>query len=53
MTRLESGVELRRDGYPLEEIVGAVLQRMERQLRDRSRRPRFRRTCRCCMSTTC
>ena len=32
MTRLESGVELRRDFYPLEEIVGAALQRMERQL---------------------
>jgi two-component system sensor histidine kinase KdpD len=32
MTRLESGVELRRDLYPLEEIVGAALQRMERQL---------------------
>jgi len=32
MTRLESGVELRRDYYPLEEIVGAVLQRMERRL---------------------
>jgi two-component system sensor histidine kinase KdpD len=35
ITRLESGVELRRDGYPLEEIVGSVLQRMERQLRER------------------
>ncbi|HVX65743.1 MAG TPA: ATP-binding protein, partial [Bryobacteraceae bacterium] len=35
ITRLESGVELRRDGYPLEEIVGSVLQRMERQLRQR------------------
>jgi two-component system, OmpR family, sensor histidine kinase KdpD len=35
ITRLESGVELRRDGYPLEEIVGSVLQRMERQLRNR------------------
>jgi two-component system sensor histidine kinase KdpD len=35
ITRLESGVELRRDGYPLEEIVGSVLQRMERQLRHR------------------
>ncbi len=32
MTRLQSGVELRRDLYPLEEIVGAALQRMERQL---------------------
>jgi two-component system sensor histidine kinase KdpD len=35
ITRLESGVELRRDAYPLEEIVGAVLERMERQLRNR------------------
>jgi len=35
ITRLESGIELRRDGYPLEEIVGSVLQRMERQLRNR------------------
>ncbi len=35
ITRLESGVELRRDGYPLEEIVGSVLRRMERQLRNR------------------
>jgi two-component system sensor histidine kinase KdpD len=35
MTRLESGVELRRDLYPLEEIVGAALQRMERQLSQR------------------
>ena len=32
MTRLQSGVELRRDLYPLEEIVGAALQRLERQL---------------------
>jgi two-component system sensor histidine kinase KdpD len=32
MTRLESGVELRRDLYPLEEIVGAALQRVEHQL---------------------
>ncbi len=32
MTRLESGVELIRDAYPLEEIVGAALQRMERHL---------------------
>jgi two-component system sensor histidine kinase KdpD len=32
MTRLESGIELRRDLYPLEEIVGAALQRTERQL---------------------
>lgn len=35
MTRLESGVELRRDYYPLEEIVGAVLQRMEQRLASR------------------
>jgi two-component system sensor histidine kinase KdpD len=32
MTRLESGVGLRREFYPLEEIVGAVLQRLERRL---------------------
>ena len=37
MTRLESGgVELRRDLYPLEEIVGTVLQRMEPQLEGRT-----------------
>ena len=37
MTRFESGgVELRRDDYPLEEIVGTVLQRMERQLDGRT-----------------
>jgi two-component system, OmpR family, sensor histidine kinase KdpD len=37
MTRFESGgVELRRDFYPLEEIVGTVLQRMERQLEGRA-----------------
>ena len=36
MTRFESGgVELRRDLYPLEEIVGTVLQRMESQLHGR------------------
>jgi two-component system sensor histidine kinase KdpD len=35
ITRLESGVEVRREAYPLEEIVGSVLQRMERQLRNR------------------
>jgi two-component system sensor histidine kinase KdpD len=36
MTRFESGgVELRRDLYPLEEIVGTVLQRMESQLEGR------------------
>jgi two-component system sensor histidine kinase KdpD len=37
MTRFESGgVELRRDFYPLEEIVGTVLQRMEPQLQGRT-----------------
>ena len=37
MTRFESGgVELRRDLYPLEEIVGTVLQRMESQLEGRT-----------------
>jgi two-component system sensor histidine kinase KdpD len=37
MTRFESGaVELRRDLYPLEEIVGTVLQRVEPQLEDRA-----------------
>jgi two-component system, OmpR family, sensor histidine kinase KdpD len=35
MTRLESGVELRRDLYPLEEIVGAALQRLEPQVAGR------------------
>ena len=32
MTRLESGVELRRDLYPLEEILGAAMQRMESRM---------------------
>ena len=37
MTRFESGgVELRRDFYPLEEIVGTALQRMEPQLGGRA-----------------
>ena len=37
MTRFESGaVELRRDLYPLEEIVGTVLQRVEPHLEDRA-----------------
>ncbi len=37
MTRFESGgVDLRRDLYPLEEIVGTVLQRMEPQLEGRA-----------------
>jgi two-component system sensor histidine kinase KdpD len=35
MTRLESGVELHRDLCPLEEVVGAALQRMENQLGQR------------------
>ncbi len=35
MTRLQSGIELRRELCPLEEIVGAVLQRIEPQLGDR------------------
>ena len=35
MTRLQSGVELRRDFFPLEEIVGAALQRIEAQLEQR------------------
>lgn len=35
MTRLQSGVELRRDLFPLEEIVGAALQRIEGQLEQR------------------
>ena len=33
MTRLDSGVQLRRELCPLEEIIGAALQRMEPQLR--------------------
>jgi two-component system, OmpR family, sensor histidine kinase KdpD len=32
MTRLESGVQLQRDFYPLEEIVGAALHRMDTQV---------------------
>src|SRR5215510_5862150 len=36
MTRLEAGVELRRDWYPLEEIVGAALTRVEKLLRART-----------------
>jgi two-component system, OmpR family, sensor histidine kinase KdpD len=35
MTRLESGVELRRELCPIEEIVGSALQRLDRQLEDR------------------
>jgi len=42
MTRFESGaVQLRRDFYPLEEIVGAALQRLERQLAGREVRVRI------------
>lgn len=35
MTSLQSGFELRRELCPIEEIVGAALQRMEAQLKDR------------------
>jgi K+-sensing histidine kinase KdpD len=35
MTRLDAGIELRRDWYPLEEIVGAALTRVERLLHGR------------------
>jgi two-component system sensor histidine kinase KdpD len=35
MTRLESGVEVRKEWHPLEEVVGAVLGRLEPALRDR------------------
>jgi len=35
MTRLEAGIELRRDWYPLEEIIGAALTRVEKLLRGR------------------
>jgi K+-sensing histidine kinase KdpD len=35
MTRLDAGVELRRDWYPLEEIIGAALNRMEKLLQGR------------------
>jgi two-component system sensor histidine kinase KdpD len=35
MTRLETGVELRRELYPLEEIVGPVLQRLDARLAGR------------------
>ena len=53
MTRLESGVELRRDFYPLEEIVGAALQRMERQLEHRQVTHLCLTHCRWSMPTTC
>jgi len=36
MTRLEAGVELRRDWYPLEEIIGAALTRVEKLLQGRA-----------------
>jgi K+-sensing histidine kinase KdpD len=36
MTRLESGIEVRKDWYPLEEIVGAALSRFEAALSGRS-----------------
>jgi K+-sensing histidine kinase KdpD len=35
MTRLDAGAELKRDWYPLEEIVGAALTRLETSLRGR------------------
>src|SRR5262245_4990816 len=35
MTRLEAGIQLRRDWYPLEEIIGAALTRVEKLLRGR------------------
>ena len=35
MTRLESGVEVRKEWHQLEEVVGAVLGRLEPALRDR------------------
>jgi K+-sensing histidine kinase KdpD len=35
MTRLDAGVELRRDWYPLEEILGAALNRSDKLLRGR------------------
>jgi two-component system sensor histidine kinase KdpD len=35
MTRLESGVEVRKEWHQLEEVVGAVLGRVEPALRDR------------------
>ena len=54
MTRFESGgVELRRDLYPLEEIVGTVLQRMEPQLEGRAVSPTWPRICPWCLWTTC
>lgn len=36
MTRLDAGAEIKRDWYPLEEIVGAALSRLETSLRGRA-----------------
>jgi two-component system sensor histidine kinase KdpD len=36
MTRLEAGVEINRDWYPLEEIIGSALTRVETSLRGRT-----------------
>lgn len=36
MTRLDAGVELKRDWYPLEEILGAALTRVDKPLRGRN-----------------
>jgi two-component system sensor histidine kinase KdpD len=36
MTRLDAGIELRRDWYPLEEIMGAALTRVDKLLRGRT-----------------
>src|SRR5262249_29513297 len=36
MTRLNSGIELRKEWHPLEEIVGAALTRLEKSLSGRS-----------------
>ncbi|MEQ1886606.1 MAG: DUF4118 domain-containing protein [Bryobacteraceae bacterium] len=41
MTRLESGIQLRQDLYPIEEIVGAALQRLDVQLVQREVITRF------------
>ena len=35
-TRLESGVDLQKDWFPLEEVIGAALHRLERQLSART-----------------
>jgi K+-sensing histidine kinase KdpD len=36
MTRLDAGVELHRDWYPLEEIIGAAMNRVDKLLRGRT-----------------